>query len=117
MIAIALVRCHYCSRERPPWRVHRLGSDARPAQTICDYCLEWHQRAIDLLSGHGISGCQACEATWETLRDREPDAEVRLYVVPRDGIYQVLCAACVQPYVKSRKDLYRGTPYGALIHA
>jgi len=110
VIALALVRCHYCSKQRAPWRVHRLGT---AAQTICDDCLAWHQRAIDLLAGAPISGCQECATSWETLRDRELGEDVRLYVVPRDGIYQVLCAACVRLYIPGRKDLYRGTAYGA----
>jgi hypothetical protein len=105
------VRCHYCSRFRPQWRVHQLGTPGKPAQTICDVCLDWHQRAIDVLAGNAISGCQACGATWATLRDREPGVDVRLYVVPRDGIYQVLCKACVTPYVAKRGDLYAGTAF------
>jgi hypothetical protein len=112
---LSKLRCHYCSRWRPAWCVHRLGTDAAPAQTICDHCLEWHQRALDLLAGNAMPGCQACGATWATLRDREPGIEVRLYVVPRDGIYQVLCAACVGPYVRARRDLYVGTAFGAAV--
>jgi hypothetical protein len=114
-LLLATVRCHYCSKWLPIWLAHRLGSPDRPAQTICENCLDWHQRAIDLLAGNAISGCQACGATWATLRDRPqggpPGADVRLYVVPRDGVYQVLCKTCVAPYVAKRGDLYRGTAF------
>lgn len=109
---MTLLKCHYCSRFRIEWRAHKLGERA---QTICDYCLEWHNRAIEVMAGNAISGCQICLASWETLRDRAPGVEVRLYVVPKDGIYQVLCADCVTPYTRARRDLYDGTAYGALL--
>jgi len=35
-----------------------------------------------------------------------------MYVVPKDGIYQMLCSACSRPYVSKRADLYRGTEFG-----
>ena len=103
------VRCHYCSRFRPAWRVHRLGA---AAQTICDSCLNNHYRALEVLSGTAISGCHACDASWEMLRDRA-GADVRLYVVPRDGVLQVLCSTCVTAYLPKRADLYKGTAFGA----
>ena len=103
------VRCHYCSKERPAWRTHQITG----AQRICDYCLEWHNKAIEFLAGRGMPGCQACGASWEILRDSAPrDVEVRMYVVPKDGIYQLLCSACVRPYVSTRADLYGGTRFG-----
>jgi hypothetical protein len=36
-----------------------------------------------------------------------------MYVVQKDGIYQVLCLACVQVYAPKRRDLYKGTKFGA----
>jgi hypothetical protein len=60
-----------------------------------------------------MPGCQGCSATWEFLRDSTLGEEVRLFVVPRDGIYQVLCAACVRVYLPKRADLYGGTQFGA----
>ena len=102
------VRCNWCSRERPAYRVHRLASN----QVICDYCLEWHQAAIDMLAGKPPRGCQQCGISWETLRDSTPGVEVRMYVVPKDGIYQLLCAHCVRPYAGKRADLYGGTEFG-----
>jgi hypothetical protein len=106
---VVAARCHFCSKFRPEWRVHRLAGGA---QTICDYCLDWHNHALEFLGGATPQGCQECGASWEILRDRQPGVEVRLYVVPRDGIYQLLCGLCVRPYVSARADLYRGTAYG-----
>jgi len=104
------VKCHYCSKTRPAWRTHKLTD----AQTICDYCLDWHNKAIDFLGGKGMPGCQACGASWDFLRDSAIGVEsVRMYVVPKDGIYQLLCATCVRPYVSKRADLYGGTRFGA----
>jgi len=88
--------------------VHQLTE----AQTICDYCVEWHNHAIEFLAGAAPKGCSACGATWQFLRDSAPGVEVRLYVVPRDGIYQLLCGPCVRPYTAQRADLFRGTAYG-----
>lgn len=106
---VTAVRCHYCSRQVPAWRTHRLGDHA---QLICDDCLDWHNKAIDLLAGRAMPGCQACGATCEFLRNSELSGEIRMYVVPKDGIYQVLCQSCCGPYVAKRSDLYRETPFG-----
>lgn len=102
------VRCHYCSKGLPAWRTHQLTE----AQRICDYCLEWHGKAIELLAGRALPGCQVCRATPEFLRDSTPGVEVRMYVVPKDGIYQVLCHTCYRSYAVQRADLYHGTLFG-----
>jgi hypothetical protein len=104
------VKCHYCSHARPLWRVHRLPGDG---QYICDYCVEWHLKAIEFLAGNAMPGCQCCGASWEFLHASTLGVEVRMYVVPRDGIYQILCATCIGPYVSRRVDLYGGTAFGA----
>jgi hypothetical protein len=109
---VIAVRCHYCSKWRAPRDLHRLSGHA---QAICADCLSWHFRAMDFLAGGPPPGCQECLATWEILRERAPGDEVRLYVVPRDGIYQMLCADCVRPYIRKRKDLYGDTAFGARI--
>jgi hypothetical protein len=103
------VRCHYCSKQLPAWRTHLMSGGA---QRICDYCLEWHNTAIEFLAGGAIPGCQGCGATFEFLRDSTLGEEVRMYVVPKDGIYQVLCATCVRGYLPKRADLYKGTAFG-----
>ena len=105
-------RCAYCSKWRNSFRVHQLAGNA---QLICEDCLVWHNRALEFLAGGAPSGCQGCMATWEVLRDRAPGTQVRLYVLPRDGIYQMLCAECVAPYIRKRKDLYKETAFGASI--
>lgn len=82
------------------------------AQRICDDCLAWHNKALEFLAGGPIPGCQGCGATFEFLRDSTLGVEIRLYVVPKDGIYQVLCQICCGSYVAKRSDLYRETPFG-----
>jgi hypothetical protein len=101
--------CSWCTKHRPLWRVHRLASN----QVICDYCLEWHYRALDFLGGAPPAGCQVCEKSWQLLSDSTPGAVVRLYVVPKDGYLQLMCAACVAPYLPKQKQLYKGTRFGA----
>jgi hypothetical protein len=105
---VVSVRCSWCSKQRPEFRVHRLTS----GQALCDYCLEWHLAALEVLSGGVPAGCQQCGADWARLRAAAPGVEVRMYVVPKDGIYQLLCACCVRPYVGKRADLYAGTRFG-----
>jgi len=80
---------------------------------MCARCLEWHLHAMDLLAGRVPPGCQECGATMQALVRAAGNADVRLYVVPRDGIYQVLCKRCCDVYVRSRRDLYKGTEFGA----
>jgi len=113
---VAAIRCNFCSRQLPAFRVHRLGAPDRPAQTICDDCLDWHNKAIALLAGGEVSGCQVCGKSWEFLRDSTLGETVRLYVVPRDGIYQVHCETCLAGYVPQRTDLYKGTAFGSKTH-
>lgn len=79
---------------------------------MCGWCLQWHMRALDLLAGKIPPGCQECGLSISVLERASVDADVRLYVVPRDGIYQVLCRRCCDVYVRSRRDLYKGTEFG-----
>lgn len=105
---VVAIRCHWCSRELPSHRVHRLASN----QVICDHCLEWNFHALDFLGGAMPKGCQVCGQSWENLCAMEPgQSNVRMYVVPKDGILQLLCKGCAQPYVQKRADLYRGTQF------
>lgn len=103
-------RCNFCSKPRPEFRFHRLTT----GQIICDYCLEWHMHALEFLGGAPPRGCQECGVTFEALRAASPDVEIaiRMFVIPKDGIYQLLCQACAAPYVQKRNDLYRGTRFG-----
>lgn len=66
---------------------------------------------MDFLGGAVPNGCQVCLSTWELIQARDPSTDVRMYVVPKDGIMQILCAVCAQPYVRKRADLYRGTKF------
>lgn len=102
------VRCNWCSKERPEFRVHRLSS----GQVICDHCLEWHAHAQAFLGGDPPGGCQVCERTWDEIRGQTAGVAVRMYVVQKDGILQMLCAECVGPYAAKRRDLFRGSEFG-----
>ena len=67
---------------------------------------------MDVLAGGVPRGCQDCGASWEFLRDSELGDRVKMYCIPRDGIYQLLCATCVRKYAPKRADLYAGTAFG-----
>jgi hypothetical protein len=108
MLLTDLLRCNWCSRQLPRFRVSPMAS----GQGICDDCLDWHKHAMAFIGGECLPrGCQGCGLTWEVLRDSTVGVEVRMYGVPKDGIYQLLCAACVRPYVARRADLYKGTQF------
>ncbi len=49
----------------------------------------------------------------ETLREVTPGIAVKMYVVQKDGIYQLLCATCCQQYLPKRADLYSGSQFGS----
>ncbi len=102
------VQCSYCSRHYPAPLVHRMKSN----QVICENCLDWHNHALEFLGGAPPRGCQECGETFEHLRESTVGVEVKMYVVARDGIYQVLCAKCIRDYVAKRPDLYKGTQFG-----
>lgn len=102
-------QCNWCSKFRPDFLTHRLSSN----QVICENCLDWHNAALEMLGGEPPRGCQECGRSWQTLSAETPGLQVRMYVVPKDGIYQLLCPSCVRPYLPKRADLYRGTEFGS----
>jgi len=106
LVSIA-VRCNWCSKQKPWHEVHRLSTN----QVICDRCLDWHFHALDVMGGNMPNGCQICGHAWETMQECAGE-RIHVYIVQKDGIYQVLCATCVTPYTGKRSDLYRGTEYG-----
>jgi hypothetical protein len=112
--AVIKVRCHYCSQFRHPLEVLPIGTGG---VVMCWRCHEWHCQNIEALAKGGVPhGCFECRATWDELRLRfaagdNPD-DVKMYLVPRDGIYQLLCRTCSDAYELKRADLLRGTLYG-----
>lgn len=105
---VLTIACSFCGRAHFPFRTHRLQS----YQVICDDCLTWHYHALDVLGGALPHGCQECGARLAGLAEATPGDELKLYVVPKDGILQTLCATCARKYTGKRADLYRGTDYG-----
>lgn len=105
---VLTLACHFCSKHHFPYRTHRLGS----GQLICDDCMAGHFHALDVLAGAIPQGCQECGVGFRGLAQSEITDEVRMYVVPKDGILQTLCKHCAHKYTKKRPDLYHGTDYG-----
>jgi hypothetical protein len=112
-ITFATAVCNWCSRTRPRSRVHALQS----GQSICDYCLDWHFHAMDFLGGAVPRGCQGCNSPWDALQARTPGDAVRMYVVPKDGINQMLCHSCTLAYAAKRPDLYKNTKFWTELEA
>lgn len=103
------VRCHYCSQYRPPRDVQSMGAGGAK---ICLRCLEWHQKALMALCGNPPPGCQTCGVKFRDLKEFDGAGNLRMYVVQKDGIYQVICQTCNEKYLPLRRDLFRDTLFG-----
>lgn len=101
------VRCRRCSRVRHPNEFVAGG----PITGYCLRCYEWHHKALAMLAGEPPPGCQECGVSFQTLTG-QTSGEVKMYLHPRDGIYQILCRVCSDVYERKRSDLYRDTPHG-----
>lgn len=103
------VRCRFCSRWCSPFEVIGAGNRGY----TCLACIEWHIEELQRLGVTAPAACQECGASWPTLKVLAGGTDVRMYAVPKDGIYQLLCARCKDRYVPKRIDLYGDTEYGA----
>ena len=103
-----MARCHWCSRWQLPGDLLRLST----GQPMCFRCHEWHGHALQVLGGALPRGCQECRMSLEDLATLTGDPAMRMFVVPKDGIYQVLCAPCKDAYCRKRQDLYKNTKFG-----
>jgi hypothetical protein len=65
-----------------------------------------------MLAGSVPVGCQECGATWQTLAEREPGADITMVLHDKDGTYQLLCRKCSDAYERKRADFFGDTPYG-----
>jgi hypothetical protein len=104
-------RCHYCSKQLSPEDMHTFMS----GQNWCRSCFTWHLHAVEVLHGAFPKGCQECGLLLDDLKKLSPAHEisVRMFVVPKDGIYQLLCRTCKDTYCMKRADLYKGTQFAA----
>jgi hypothetical protein len=103
------VQCNWCSHYRPAYASHQLENGL----TICEYCLQRHIEALDFLgTGRLPDTCQCCGKTWVHLA-ATAEIAIKIYIVPKDGIYQLLCDSCIGPYTLKRSDLYKGSRFGA----
>lgn len=79
---------------------------------MCFHCYEWHLKALAVLAGTPPPGCQECGVTFGALQAASADGNTRMYVHPKDGLYQVLCPLCSDRYTHKRADLYGDTAFG-----
>lgn len=104
-------RCHYCSVFRPHSEIRKMGNGG---VRICFRCMEWHDKAIRVLSGQPPPGCQECGIKFKDLKAFDSTGNLRMYLSVKDGIYQILCTTCSDKYERKRADLFRETRYGWL---
>lgn len=112
--AIINAKCHYCSQWRLPGEIIQIGVGG---VKMCFHCHEWHVKQIDAVAIGGVPpGCFDCRKTWEELRLSfdlgDNPSEVKMFLVPKDGIYQLLCRTCSDAYEQKRADLLKGTQHG-----
>jgi hypothetical protein len=108
MVSPALLigaRCKLCFKTRS---FGECRGDENEGYT-CLTCLDWHYHALKILAGEMPRGCQVCGLTFGELQRRSLES-VRMVVVPKDGIYQVLCKLCEAKYAP-RSGFFRGTLY------
>jgi len=108
-LPVLKIRCHYCSRNRSPHEIIPIGTGGA---VMCFHCYEWHQHALRAFQGQPPPGCQECGLTFAQLSDLTPGVDIRMCVVPKDGLYQVLCKSCSDAYVRKRVDLFGDTQFG-----
>ena len=65
---------------------------------MCWQCHEWHSKAIQHLEPP--TGCQECRKTLDELRQLDPNGNVPMTVVCKDGIYEFLCKPCADAYIR-----------------
>lgn len=103
------VTCPYCLTPRSPNEVVRM----KGAGLMCWHCYEWHAQALRMLAGEPPTGCQECGLSFQELTAMHPDGNVRMVLVQKDKIYQVLCGACADGYLPKRSELFKGTKFGS----
>jgi hypothetical protein len=110
-VVVIGVRCHYCSKFRPPREVQNIGTGGAK---ICLNCVDWHEKALRMFAGNPPPGCQQCGLKFKDLKEFDAAGNLRMYVAQKDGIYQVLCESCNAKYIPKRADLFRDTAFGRL---
>lgn len=98
------VQCRRCTKWRSP---HEFVGD-----TITGYCLQcYSDHCIQIAQIRGIDLCCECKLTFTQLRARN-GGKLRMTMVPKDGIYQLLCHICNARFEQLSKHFFKGTPYG-----
>ncbi|HYY70138.1 MAG TPA: hypothetical protein VE734_10420 [Terriglobales bacterium] len=101
------VTCRICGKARDP---REFVHDAITG--YCWHCYEHHLEALRALAeGTPPAACHVCGVSTEALRAAQGGADVRMYMHPKDGIYQVLCPGCSDRYER-KATIYDNTPYG-----
>ena len=101
--------CRYCQKWYPKSSILPFGNGLER----CEKCNERHEAALDMLAGKPPTGCGMCEITWAKLNEITPGDKIHMRVIMVDGTYVIACGTCYAHYVKARRELYKGTKFGA----
>lgn len=73
----------------------------------CWSCYEKHLAVIATIQGK----TECCDCQVKLIGDR-PGVKLACRLVPKDGVYQLLCEPCFQRWVLLTPAMFRGTPFG-----
>ena len=104
---IVSVKCHSCQQFYDPREVISVAN-----VHTCQKCWEWHEKAIQQLVT-ATGGCPECRRSHDEIGRDYPNGEPEYVLVPKDGIYQLLCRRCEEAYALQRKEMFVGTEHGA----
>lgn len=98
----ARFKCRRCSQ----YRFIEEFVGGGPVEGYCHECWSWN--AIEIARIRGITGCCDCQLTFERLKA----IGRRMFLVPKDGIYQILCQVCNDRWELLVKEMFKATRYG-----
>ncbi len=101
-LALQKVRCQECSKEKCATEVTVMGDCTR-----CWDCWVVHRKRLTEFLAADYVNCTTCGVK---LFEQ---GNFRGYMSIIDGAYGLLCRSCRDTYAPKRKDLYKGTGYGA----
>lgn len=104
------IRCKICQKSKGK---NHFVFQSDDSGNVCDDCYAWHRRAIRLLGGEIPKGCQECNRSVYEIAQASASEDVRFFVHPKDGIYQLLCARCSDAYER-KVPIYKETLYGRM---
>lgn len=103
MTAIAVpIKCPRCQRFSPAEEFVGAGHGF--------YCWRCYEKHMTMLAEfRGVTQCYECQV--KVVGDR-PGEQLTCRLVPKDGVYQLLCELCFDKWMRLVPEMFKGTPFG-----